>query len=294
MLRRRDSRTAWLCALVVGLWAGNGAAQNPELGDVGAQGQASGQYQGGVQAQGAWAAPPPPAATPVADPNAPAPVYGARFPDTDHALVVGRFGVGFFGIESVPVGGFDGANAIFEDEDGPLTVPAPTIGARYWLSETLGIEAALGLGISGGGTDIEAAGMTTELNGPSYFALAVHGAVPLVFAASRHFTFEVIPELNFGFASGGIDDATAANNDVDFSGMLLEIGGRVGAEIHFGFIDIPELALQASVGLHLRVESRTVTVGNVDTSNGGTRFGTTVQGEPWDIFGGNLTAIYYF
>jgi hypothetical protein len=174
------------------------------------------------------------------------------------------------------------------------TVSAPTLGVRYWLQDWLGIEAALGIGIESSGTTLEDDDGSATTNGPSLFALALHGAVPLVFAASHHFAFEVIPELNIGFATGGIDDESPANNDVDVSGVLLEIGARVGAEIQFGFIDIPQLALQATVGLHLRYEGRSQSVGDTDTSNHFFRFGTSIQGEPWDIFQGNISAIYYF
>jgi hypothetical protein len=80
----------------------------------------------------------------------------------------------------------------------------------------------------------------------------------------------------------------------DLSGLLLEIGARAGAEIHFGFMDLPNLSLQGTVGLVVRHESRTVTPpGGMDFSVGSTVLQTTVGNEPWDIFTGNITAIYY-
>jgi hypothetical protein len=235
-------------------------------------------------------APPPPAArtTTTTTETTTTTTIPNRFVDTDHGLVVGHFGVGFFGVLAVPVAGA-GAMPNFE-----ATVSAPTLGVRYWMQDWLGIEAALGLGIESSGTTIDTGNSSATTNGPSLFALALHGAVPLVFAASRHFAFEVIPELNIGFATGGVDDQSPANNDRDVSGFLLEVGARVGAEIQFGFIDIPQLALQATVGLHLRYEGRSQSVGDTDISNHSFRFGTTLQGEPWDIFQGNLSAIYYF
>jgi len=89
----------------------------------------------------------------------------------------------------------------------------------------------------------------------------------------------------------------------DTSGMLIEAGAKAGAEIHFGFIDIPELSLQGSVGLLVRHESRSVdttvavaaappTTATVEQSS--TFFGTGVDGEPWDVFTGSIAAIYYF
>jgi hypothetical protein len=60
-------------------------------------------------------------------------------------------------------------------------------------------------------------------------------------------------------ASGGDDgrSATDLNDNSSYSGFLFEAGGRVGAEVHFGFLGLPYLAMQASVGLALRYESRT-------------------------------------
>jgi hypothetical protein len=261
---------------------------NPELGDVGAQGQVSASTSTTTTQTTAV----PPATTTTTTTTTDTTTTDAnipnRFAGTDHGSVVGRFGVGFFGVLSVPVAG-PGNTPDFD-----RTVSAPTIGGRYWLQDWLGIEAALGLGIESSGTTIENDGDEAQQNGPSFFALALHGGLPLVFAASKHFAFEVIPELNVGFATGGIDDESAANNDIDVSGFLLEVGARVGAEIQFGFIDIPELALQATVGMHLSYTGRSQSEGDTDTSHHTLRFGTTMQGEPWDIFQGNISAIYYF
>jgi hypothetical protein len=268
---------------------------NPELGDVGASGQVSTTQTTTTQSwpAGSQPASPPPAAgttttTTTTDNTVTTTEIPNRWPDTDHGSVVGHFGVGFFGVLAVPVAG-PGNTPDFTE-----TVSAPSLGVRWWMQDWLGIEAALGIGIESSGTTVETDGDSAQANGPSFFALALHGGLPLVFASSKHFAFEVIPELNIAFATGGVDDESAANNDVDVSGVLLEVGARVGAEIQFGFIDIPQLALQATVGLHLRYEGRSQSVGDTDTSSHSFRFGTSVNGEPWDIFQGNLSAIYYF
>lgn len=286
MLRHNWSRVQSVCAVSLWLIAGSASAQvNPELGDVGASGQASTTQTTTTTSQSTT---PAASTTTTTTESTTTTEIPNRWPDTDHGSVVGHFGVGFFGVLEVPVAGA-GATPNFT-----ATVSAPSLGVRYWLQDWLGIEAALGIGIESTGTSVEDDDGEASTNGPSLFALALHGAVPLVFASSKHFAFEVIPELNIAFATGGVDDESPANNDVDVSGVLLELGARVGAEIQFGFIDIPQLALQATVGLHLRYEGRSQSVGDTDTSAHSFRFGTTVQGEPWDIFQGNLSAIYYF
>ena len=131
------------------------------------------------------------------------------------------------------------------------TLPAPTIGVRYWLSDMLGIEAALGLNIT-----------SEDLTGTvesSAFGFALHGGVPLALASSGHFVFEIVPLLNFGIASGSVETTGGAAMSTDVSGLLIEVGARAGAEIHFGFIDLPSLSLQGSVGLIVRHENRSIT-----------------------------------
>jgi hypothetical protein len=260
-------------ALVL-LSAGAHAQSNPELGD------------------NPRTAPPPPERH--ADPFPPPPPRDRlRAGETDHDLVVGHFGVGVFGVLQLPSMGCNGTPTTDCDLDPNFTLSAPAIGARYWLDPRIAIEAALGIGYRSGSTTGTMGGMSVDFDEGSYFGLALHGGLPLVFATTRHFAFEVVPELNVGFVTGGWDSPNG-NADVDFSGFLLELGARVGAEIQFGFIDIPQLSLQGTVGLHMRYEGRSASVGNVDTSNHRFTFGTSVQGEPWDIFTGNIAAIYYF
>src|SRR5262245_7288791 len=57
-----------------------------------------------------------------------------RIEEDDHSSVIGRFGVGWFGISNILVG---------LSLDGTMTtqvVAAPVLGVRYWLSELIGID----------------------------------------------------------------------------------------------------------------------------------------------------------
>jgi hypothetical protein len=213
---------------------------------------------------------------------------------TDHAAMVGHFGVGAFGVLELPtMGGTVGAGGLAFDNTS--TLAAPTIGARYWLDERMAIEGALGIGLrSGSSSTTTDGGASVQVNDPSLFGLALHAGLPLVFATGEHFAFELVPELNIGFVTGSWDDRSTANRDTDLSGFLLELGARVGAEIQFGFIGIPQLALEGTVGLHLRYEGRSASFANTEVSSHRLTFGTSLQGEPWDIFTGNIAAIYYF
>jgi hypothetical protein len=264
------------------LWVEAAQAQaNPEGGDVAPPAaEASGSASGTASATTSW---PSPSASTEASSDGSGGVETGVSEDpsgSDHDAVVSHLGVGFFGVMTLPIPTTD------DPDDGTLS--APTIGVRYWLDDFLGIEAALGLNITSQDLDL-----MTEA---SAFGFALHGGVPLALAASGHFVFEIVPFLNFGIASGSVEVTPPGGmaTSTDFSGLLIEVGGRVGAEIHFGFIDLPSLSLQGSVGLSVRHEGRTVTPpGGMDASIGSTIVSTGVQNSPWDFFTSNITAIYY-
>jgi hypothetical protein len=206
-----------------------------------------------------------------------APQAAAVAGSSDHDAVVGRLAVGYLGRNAVAIAG--GVN--------PTVIPTPVIGVRYWLSDMLGIDAGLGFGLTSG--SIEVAGMSNDT--PSWHLFMIHGGVPLSLASAGHFSFQVVPELNLGFAGASADVGGVTNKA---SGFHLDVGARAGAEIHFGFINVPQLSLQGSVGLRLNMDSTSQTVMNVDSSASSFRLGTTVGDNPWNIFTSNVAALYYF
>ncbi len=210
---------------------------------------------------------------------------------SDHLRFVNRFGFGYFGIPGVPIA--DVATAV----GSASTVPAPTVGVRYWINEGVGIDGAIGFGYYGGAID----GIADGDNIATGFALAFHVGVPLALAHDTHYKFLVLPELNLGFSSGsiacthrptarppvGCPGATAdgQTRDTGLSGFLVDIGIRAGAEIHFGFIGIPQLSLQATVGFNIRYTTGTTSPpGTESRTDDRLMIGTTVQNAPWSIF----------
>lgn len=240
-------------------------------------------YQGGPTGQQAQAETPPPVDTtspPPAASSAAEPSDG----QSDHARhAVGHVGVGFMGLLGVPT-----VNRMGEIG----TLSAPTLGARIWISELVGVDLGFGLSFSGGSVS------SGSMSAPSdnAFAFAFHAGVPLAIFHAEHYKFLIIPELNIG-GVGGTFFGASSDQDQGRNGFLFQIGGRVGAEIHFGFIDVPQLSLQAGVGLYF--DYRSVGIGESRAGAPASSldvwgFGTSVQGEPWDIFLGSLTALYYF
>jgi hypothetical protein len=204
--------------------------------------------------------------------------------DSDHERVVGSLAVGYLGRRGMLVG--TGPDEALQTE-----VNAPIVGVRYWISDLLGIDAGLGFGFvsdsgSVGGTD------TDE---PSSLAFLIHGGVPLSLASTGHFSFQIVPELNIGFANWSQEQG--GGNDFSGSGFHLDVGARAGAEIHFGFIGVPQLSLQGSVGLLLALDSTSwedEAVAGSDLEASRLSFGTTVGDNPWNIFTSNVAALYYF
>jgi hypothetical protein len=194
----------------------------------------------------------------------------------DHEQVTGHFGLGFFGVETIPSGSGD--------------ITAPTLGFRYWSPrmpslfrklgvKTMGVEFAVGLGIGTASSSLKA----QSLSNTKTVALGLHAALPLALAHASHFTFIVVPEVDFAFSAGSSGDQTV-------NGALFHLGVRGGGEIQFGFMGLPQVALQATVGLGARYQGRT----QGDVSSTSFNFATSVQGSPWEIFAGNVAAIYYF
>ena len=221
---------------------------------------------------------------------------------TDHEKVVGHLGVGYLGLTQVPIGsgGGGGAGGFSHSR---ATLDAPVIGVRYWLSEKMGLDLGLGFTMFSSSNDTVNNNVTTTTDGPAAFGVAVHGGVPLAFAYGKHYKFLLVPELNIGYARRGEkQNGNPAPPDIVRTGLRVDAGARIGTEIQFGFIGIPELALQASVGLNIRYQNwkshqdagPPVVPTERSSSDTQTSIGTTVQADPWALFVNNISAIYYF
>ncbi len=211
---------------------------------------------------------------------------------SDHDTVVGHVGVGYLGVSDLPISA-GGAGVPARG-----SVAAPVIGARYWFSEKIGVDLGVGFGLTSGSAEVVNGAQSTQTDLGSRLGLAVHGGVPLVFGHQKHFTFLVIPELNVGFTNQSNETGTGiATVKTTLSGFRLDLGARVGAEIQFGFIGVPQLSLQATVGAFVKREAWKTTAETNGTSNSAsqsaTAFGTSVQSDPWALFTNNISAIYY-
>jgi hypothetical protein len=164
------------------------------------------------------------------------------------------------------------------------------IGVRYWVNSLLGIDAGIGLGIVGG--SVETTDPDDDADLDSSTAFLFHAGVPLSLASTNHFSFQIVPEANVGIAS-----AEQGDGDFKHDGFHFDIGARAGAEIHFGFMNIPQLSLQGSVGLLFAMDSASTDIEDgapASVSASRTALQTTVGSNPWNIFTSNVAAFYYF
>ena len=241
--------------------------------------------------------PPPQAAQPelaplptaLPPPPPPPPIDAAN--QTDHERVVGKYGVGILGVATL--------NNL--QSNGTVnTVNTPIIGARRWVNDAWGLQAGLGLSHHSGTVSNSIPGQS-NLEDPTYWGVAAHVGVPLALYHDKHYAFLFLPEANFGFSTWRQKDDKNTPGDQGVSGRawLVDVGARAGAEIHFGFMDLPMLTLQGTVGAHVTYRDsavKSVDASGAQVTNGHYTFDiTTIRyNDPWDLFVGSIAALYYF
>jgi len=281
-------------------------------------------------------------ASPQSEPAPPPQQFTPAAPATDHDMFVGSFAVGFFGVETVPIAinpKTDDSGTIYSMSASRGEVRAPVVGVRYWFNRVVGLDFGFGAGIRkgsqtytmserppagsgplGSATDGEPVRYTFEQNLGKQMGFVFHLGLPFALSRQKHYSFIMVPEMNVGFSSGTVTFEEArkpsatedprVRDDIKLSGFSFDAGLRAGTEIHFGFVGLPNLALQASVGFKFSVEKIKADGGSVpprdetvttrdavpkttyEMSN--SEFSTTVRDTPWAIFENTISALYYF
>ena len=197
---------------------------------------------------------------------------------------IGRVGVSWLGTVDVPVGPATSATL--------PAIPTPVVGIRYWMS-SIGIDAGLGFFTTSAATRDENMGTTLTTEAPTRTSFVLHAGVPIALADYGNFTFHVTPEINLGVGIGSQKGVNGAPN-TDLSGFLLEGGARAGAEIFFGFIGIPHLSLDGSVGVFFSSSTGKTAAGANSTRFSSFVVSTSSIAQPWDFFRKDIAARYYF
>ncbi|MFW5739376.1 MAG: hypothetical protein ACOC1F_03310 [Myxococcota bacterium] len=253
--------------------------------------------------------------------------------DTDHDRFVGSFGVGSLGFRRIPIA----VNPVVTESGGVIqmdadsaVVDAPVVGVRYWFDQSMGVDFGLGIRRTSGTAtwtmherqadpNAQPNEFTFEQDDVSQTGILIHAGLPIALNTGEHYVFELVPEANIGFSTGtvtfqqpvppSVDTPPVNRDDIKISGFRLDIGARVGSEVHFGFIGIPNLALQASVGLFYSMQKIKADGGarpptdpsapadaqpKTTYEESSSDISTTVHDSPWGIFQNTVSALYYF
>jgi hypothetical protein len=211
--------------------------------------------------------------------------------NADHELFFKHFAIGFMGATTTPIANAAsrGGGAISREQ-----VPTVTVGGRYWFAENMGVDVGLGLSWIGGSTTTVNGPVSTTVDDATTFGGRLHGGLPISFANARHYSFLVIPELNIGYTTRTIAGVGPNTPDTTQTGFNFDLGARAGAEVYFGFIGVPELSLQATLGLGFSYDRVKASTDNNSSSVGSSGIATTLQQPPWAIFTNAISAFYYF
>jgi hypothetical protein len=230
---------------------------------------------------------------------------------SDHDALSGHFGLGYLGARFVPAATLAEGKTVVVNAQGDAVlnigtnaVTVPVFGARYWFGRRLGLDLGLGFNLASGGVarDIPnpdpAQSRTTDDSAPSTKAFVGHLAVPISLDSISHLNVLLLPEIDVGVSGSTYTNFEVSTSgeglDLKFSGLLVGAGARLGAELGWGFIGLPQISLQASFGLRFEYRRRAGTIGDAKMVVSGTEFGTSWYNGPWDTLAGSMAVFYYF
>ena len=243
-----------------------------------------------AQTRPASSAPAPVAAPAPTPAPAPARLAAAR-DDGDGARAMGTWALVVFNTQPFSFPNTGGAAPI------PLTVY--TVGLRRWTTEPLGpfrnwgYDLGIGLNYTRSSITQPQTGTLTTTDGPSTSGFGLHAGLPLAITLHQHAVFELVPEADVIWAKETIPALTSATT-TRYSGWSARVGARAGFELFFGFVGIPQLAIEASLGASLNYDSVTSSIGPIERSTRTWGVRTLRGNEPWSIFSGSVAAMYHF
>jgi hypothetical protein len=214
---------------------------------------------------------------------------GDRLSDSERAM--GTWALVVFNTKPFEFPNSGGADPI------PLTVY--TVGLRHWTRKPMGpfrnwgVDAGLGVIWKRSSVTSPQTGTIHTSSGPSANGVGLHLGLPLAVTHHQHATFELVPELDVIWARETIP-ALDDGDSTSYDGWSARLGARAGFEIYFGFVGLPNLAIEASLGAAMTYDSVRTKVGPIERSSRTWGFQTLRGDEPWSIFTGNVAAMYHF
>ncbi len=231
--------------------------------------------------------------------------------DSDHQRYhTKHFAVGFLGTRFVPATAPHPTDTVVFTSEGsavltvvPDEIIVPLFGVRYWINSVVGLELGIGFNVGGGSVEQTrpnpdpALSTSGEASLPSTTAVAGHFAAPLSVFSTSHLNLALIPELGIGYSSTTLEafDVSTSGEalDLQLSGFVFGVGGKLGAELSFGFIDVPQLSFQSAFGVRFESRRHHGKIGDAEVTHSEQVFGTSFYGDPWDVLLGSFAVYYY-
>ncbi len=182
----------------------------------------------------------------------------------------------------------------------PIPLTVYTLGLRHWTTQPLGpfrnwgVDFGLGLAVGRSTVTAPQTGQLVTSDGPRTNGFGVHAGLPLAVHHHAHATFEVVPEVDAIYANETIPAQTPGGDATEYKGWSFRMGARAGFEIFFGFIGLPQLAIEASAGAAITYDRLSSIVGPSERTVSQYGFSTLRGSEPWTIFPGSVAAMYHF
>jgi hypothetical protein len=168
----------------------------------------------------------------------------------------------------------------------------------------MGIDVGLGFALNSGSTENKAGTTTTKQDEPSTLGFSLKAGLPIVMTSSKHYAFFFEPQALFGYAGRTVKPIVppggTAPPDTKHTGNRFVVGGAAGAMVQFGFIGIPQLAIDTTIGLGIDLQSSKTEApspadnSTVTNSRSSTTVSTLSGNQPWNIFHSNLNVVYFF
>ena len=230
---------------------------------------------------------------------------------SEHEELSGHFGLGYLGARFVPAATLGAGKTVIINSQGDAVldigvdeVTVPMFGVRYWFGKRVGLDLGLGFNVASGSVSREIPNPDPTLNrstddsAPSTKAFVGHLALPISVYSIKYLNVLLLPELDVGFSGSTYSNFELSTNgeglDLKLGGLLVGAGARVGAELSWGFLGLPQVSLQAAFGLRVEYRRQTGTIGDAKEVVSGTEFGTSWYDGPWDTLAGSLGVFYYF
>lgn len=145
-------------------------------------------------------------------------------------------------------------------------VTTPFLGVRFWapvggsVVRRLGFEVAGGFSAGGGTSEQALGGMVVVRDLSTLRTLGVHAAVPVALVSTTHFVGHLAPEVRF--VALDLQSPTPMQTPLPLTpstpqrtpgSSTTDLSLRASAEVFFGFLKIPNLSLELSVRVGLRL-----------------------------------------